>query len=129
MADDPLEIYLPVYELVKTVPSGKVVTYGQVASLLTEVSLTARQVGTALRYAPPDVPWQRVVGAGGTLPVAKLGPEYAQKQKDLLQQEGVGFLGEHERRVNLAGFGWHFEGEPQKAEAGNLFERRDEEEA
>ena len=39
---DPAEA---VYAFVRTVPRGKVVTYGQVADMVEGVSLTARQVG------------------------------------------------------------------------------------
>jgi methylated-DNA-protein-cysteine methyltransferase related protein len=91
--DEMLALYEPVYAFVRTVPPGKVVTYGQVADCLTAVRLTARQVGTAMRYAPPDVPWQRVVGAGGRLPIAKLSPEAKVRQRDLLLAEGVRFYG------------------------------------
>ena len=88
---DDTEIYAPVYALVRSVPAGCVVTYGQVAGLLTTVSVTARQVGTAMRYAPKEVPWQRVVGAGGKLPIAKLSPELQARQRRLLEGEGVTF--------------------------------------
>jgi methylated-DNA-protein-cysteine methyltransferase-like protein len=109
--DDPgaetLAIYEPVYAFVRTVPVGKVVTYGQVADCLTGVSLTARQVGTAMRYAPPDVPWQRVVGAGGRLPIAKLSPQAKVRQRDLLAAEGVHFSNREEDRVDMARSQWN----------------------
>ena len=106
---EPLDIYAPVYAFVKTVPLGSVVTYGQVAALITGVSLTARQVGTAMKYAPPDVPWQRVVGAGGTMPIIKLSPEQFLKQKQLLTEEGVEFVGENGVRVDLKTHQWNLE--------------------
>ena len=43
--------YEQVYELVRQVPPGKVVTYGQVAALLGSPR-SARAVGYALRYLP-----------------------------------------------------------------------------
>src|SRR5579883_1525324 len=103
MADEPLDldIYAPVYAFVRTVPAGKVVTYGQVAGSVEGVSLTARQVGTAMRYAPKDVPWQRVVGAGGNLVTSKISPEVSARQKRLLEQEGVRFLPDHPLRVDM----------------------------
>ena len=110
------EIYAPVYEMVRTVPAGKVVTYGQVAELLTEVAVTARQVGTAMRYAPPDVPWQRVVGAGGKLPIAKVAPELQDKQRRLLQGEGVAFK-TTSNTVDMARHQWRCE----EMETGDLF--------
>lgn len=113
---DETEIYGPVYALVRAVPAGKVVTYGQVAGLLTAVSVTARQVGTAMRYAPPDVPWQRVVGAGGKLPIAKLGPELQEKQRRLLEGEGVAFKSTSDT-VEMARHQWRYE----EMETGDLF--------
>jgi len=34
------------------------------ATTATFAAIVACQVGTAMAYAPPDVPWQRVIGAG-----------------------------------------------------------------
>jgi len=100
------DVYEPAYAWVRLVPAGKVVTYGQVAGSVTEVSLTARQVGTAMRYAPDDVPWQRVVGAGGTLPIHKLAAEMAARQRRLLEQEGVVFLPERADRIDMNRCQW-----------------------
>lgn len=123
---EPLDIYAPVYAFVKTVPPGSVVTYGQVAALITEVSLTARQVGTAMKYAPPDVPWQRVVGAGGTMPVVKLSPEQFIRQKQLLTEEGVGFVGENGARVDMKTFQWQLEEQSGlEGDRGNELEEED----
>ena len=53
-----------VYALVRRVPAGHVVTYGQVATLLGRPR-AARAVGGAMRRCPDDVPWHRVVNAQG----------------------------------------------------------------
>jgi methylated-DNA-protein-cysteine methyltransferase-like protein len=53
-----------VYGLVRRVPAGHVVTYGQVAALLGRPR-SARAVGGAMRRCPDDVPWHRVVNAQG----------------------------------------------------------------
>ncbi len=98
------DLYAPVYAFVRTVPEGKVVTYGQVADHVTEVALTARQVGAAMAVAPQDVPWQRVVGAGGTLPISKRGPEMPIRQRRLLENEGATFL--PSGRVDMARCQW-----------------------
>ena len=81
-----------VYAVVRTVPPGKVVTYGQVAALVEGVSLTPREVGGIMNTTPPDVPWQRVVGSGGHLPIGKRGAHLKARQRLLLEQEGVTFL-------------------------------------
>jgi len=100
------DIYESVYAFVRTVPPGRVVTYGQVAGMLEDVSLTARQVGAAMRSAPKGVPWQRVVGAGGLLPIAKVSPELKSRQRELLEKEGVVFLSGANERVDMRRFQW-----------------------
>ena len=61
-----------VYALVREVPRGKVVTYGQVAAILGHPR-AARAVGTALSNLPRPlarlVPWQRVINAGGRISI------------------------------------------------------------
>jgi methylated-DNA-protein-cysteine methyltransferase-like protein len=89
---DPAEA---VYAFVRTVPRGRVVTYGQVADMVEGVALTARQVGGIMSAAPPDVPWQRVVGAGGNLPIGKRNPSLKSEQQLRLESEGVPFLKNH----------------------------------
>ena len=56
-----------VYAVVRRVPRGRVTTYGDVATLLGSPRV-ARHVGwalAALRDAPTDVPWHRVVNGRG----------------------------------------------------------------
>jgi methylated-DNA-protein-cysteine methyltransferase-like protein len=77
-----------VYDYVRTVPRGRVVSYGDVGAA---VGVTARTVGWAMSLAPEDVPWQRVVGADGYLRIAKRSPELRQLQRTLLEAEGVAF--------------------------------------
>ena len=113
------DIYESVYAFVRIVPPGKVVTYGQVAGMLEDVRLTARQVGAAMRSAPKDVPWQRVVGAGGLLPIAKVSPELKSRQRALLEQESVVFLAGANERVDMRRFQWM----PPLEEQSRLFDR------
>lgn len=103
---DGLAIYAPVYNVVRSIPAGKVMTYGQVADSVQGISLTARQVGTAMRYAPDNVPWQRVVGAGGTLPIAKMNPELQKRQRRLLEAEGVPFTTGQTSRIDMLRAQW-----------------------
>lgn len=107
-----------VYAFVRAVPPGKVVTYGQVAGTLEDVSLTARQVGSAMRTVPAEVPWQRVVGAGGLLPIAKRSLELKSRQRELLEQEGVVFLTGANERVDMRKCQWM----PPLEEQSSLFE-------
>lgn len=69
---DPQAFYEQVWRLVRQVPRGKVVTYGQIAQMLpapaemdlqTYKALSSRWVGSAMAACPADVPWQRVINA------------------------------------------------------------------
>src|SRR5262249_11224773 len=94
-----------VYRLVRRVPRGKVVTYGQVAAILGQPR-GARAVGTALAALRPPlialVPWQRVINAAGRC--SHRDGLAASVQRDLLRREGVRF----DRRgvVDLRRFRW-----------------------
>jgi len=114
------DLFEIVYTFVRKVPPGKVVTYGQVAGSITDVALTARQVGHAMRFAPNDVPWQRVVGAGGHLPIARRSPQMKLLQRRLLEQEGVTFLPNAEDQVDMSRFQWL--PNPASTAQGSLFE-------
>lgn len=86
-----------VFQIVRAVPPGLVATYGQIASLA-GFPRRARHVGQALAGCPSDVPWQRIVGAGGSI---RLSPPH--RQIELLQLEGISITGQ---RVNLKRFQW-----------------------
>lgn len=75
---------------VRLIPPGQVMSYGQVGD---EVGCTARQAGWAMNQAwdGANVPWQRVVGSDGHLRTAKRSPLLAQRQRVLLEAEGVTF--------------------------------------
>src|SRR5262245_66400660 len=82
------------YAVVRTIPRGKVLTYGQIATLLGSPYM-ARQVGWAMHGCPKGLPWQRVVGAGGKILVNSLSiGEGALLQRRLLELEGVRFAGQ-----------------------------------
>ena len=80
-----------VYEFVKSIPRGKVATYGQIALYLGNRNF-ARSVGNILHNNPdPEhIPCHRVVNAQG-----KLAQSYAfggiEAQRRLLESEGVVF--------------------------------------
>ena len=75
--------------MVCAIPRGQVSTYGAVARAA-GLPGRARQTGRALRVAPEElnVPWHRVVGAGGRIvfpPASKSASEQARR----LRAEGV----------------------------------------
>jgi methylated-DNA-protein-cysteine methyltransferase-like protein len=76
-----------VYALVKKIPRGRVMTYGQVAKVL-RLSGGARTAGRAMAACPSGegVPWHRVVGAGGRLLIRE---PHASLQWKLLETEGL----------------------------------------
>lgn len=82
-----------VYEYLKTVPKGKVVTYGMIAAAIGRPR-AARQVGNALHRNPFPVvvPCHRVVNREG-----RLAPAFAfggiDMQAELLRSEGVEVVG------------------------------------
>ncbi len=81
--------------IIRSVPKGKVSTYGKVA-VAAGYPLYHRAVARLLRKAElHSVPWQRIVGAGGEI---KLRGEAAAEQRLRLTMEGVKFRG---RRVNM----------------------------
>ncbi|MCS6950484.1 MAG: MGMT family protein [bacterium] len=92
-----------VYHLVRQVPTGKVVSYGQVGEWMVP-PLPALLVGKIMYHAPEEVPWWRVVGKAGDLLIAKRDPRLAALQRQLLQQEGVRFR--EDGRVDMASCRW-----------------------
>ncbi|MCI0421042.1 MAG: MGMT family protein [Acidobacteria bacterium] len=88
------QFFKQVYAVVRTIPRGKVLTYGQIATLL-GFPYMARQVGWAMHGSPKGLPWQRVVGAGGKILINSLSlDEGPLLQRKLLELEGVRFLGQ-----------------------------------
>jgi len=71
-----------VLDLVDAIPRGRVLTYGDVAELA-ELS-TPRLVGAVLRRRGFEVPWHRVVLAGG-----RVAPHLASEQLARLRAEAV----------------------------------------
>ena len=101
--------YAQAWELVRQIPQGKVATYGQIALMLpppqgvefeTYRAFGPRWVGGAMANCPEDVPWQRVINSKGEISQRP----GAQKQKELLLEEGVVF--NKKGRVDLKKYGW-----------------------
>lgn len=83
---DRNEFQAEIYDVVREIPAGKVVTYGLLARLV-HAPQSARRAGRALRDAPADagLPCHRVVNAQGRLAPCWPG------QRRLLEAEGVPF--------------------------------------
>ncbi|NIS83125.1 MAG: cysteine methyltransferase [Anaerolineales bacterium] len=100
-----------VYEIVRAIPSGRVMTYGGIAALIPPprgidytayARVRARWAGYALATCPDDVPWHRVINAQGRVSSRPgFGP---QLQRKLLEDEGVVF--DDKDRIDLRKFSW-----------------------
>ena len=55
-----------VYDIVATIPEGRVMTYGDIAALAGQAH-AARIVGGLAHFGPTELPWQRVVNRFGGL--------------------------------------------------------------
>src|SRR5258707_8626851 len=77
----------PVYQLVKKIPRGRVLSYGALARAL-RLRGGARSAGRAMAATPAGkgIPWHRVVGERGKILIRE---PYASLQKKLLESEGV----------------------------------------
>lgn len=82
-----------ILKTIRSVPRGRVSSYGAIAKASGHPG-AARQVVAALRGGF-DLPWHRIVGAGGAI---KLRGDYAIEQRLRLEAEGVTFRG---KRVNM----------------------------
>ena len=85
------------------VPSGRVVTYGQLAALA-GIPRAARLVGATLKKLPADtsLPWHRVINASGQISFPVDSDGY-RRQRARLLDEGIEF---HGNRISLARYRW-----------------------
>ncbi len=81
------------YELVKSIPAGKVCSYSDLGKALPSYA-SGLVIGRWMANCPPGLPWWRVVAKDGSLPIAKRNPTFALEQRERLIQEGVAFDGD-----------------------------------
>ncbi len=96
-------VFERIYQVVKTIPKGKVMTYGKVA-LLAGNPRWARVVGYALHINPKpgEIPCHRVVNRKGEC-AAAFAFGGGERQRQLLESEGVTF--EPDGRIDLTKYG------------------------
>lgn len=99
-----------VFEIVRRIPEGRVMTYGQLAEIL-GAGYTARTVGFVMHSADQTVPWQRVINAQGACSTGRVivPPDLQQR---MLVSEGIVF--NEKGRCDLAQCRWT----PPEYEAG-----------
>src|SRR3954462_8985167 len=92
-----------VFEIVRRIPAGRVMTYGQIADILGE-GYTPRTGGFVMHSADEETtPWQRVINSQGACSTGRviLPPD---KQQRMLEAEGIEFDGH--RRCDLGRYRW-----------------------
>lgn len=86
------QLYRRIYAIVRRIPAGRVVTYGQLAELA-GIPGGSRVAGAAMKTSQPAdrLPWQRVIGKAGKLRgrIAIHDPVGAAVQRALLEDDGV----------------------------------------
>src|SRR5689334_17426838 len=94
---------LKVWATAKSIPRGRVTTYGQLATAA-GFPRAARLAGFALKNTPPKMklPWHRVLNAQGKISFPPRSTAW-REQKKRLESEGVAFIS---GRVDLALYGW-----------------------
>lgn len=85
----PKNFYEAVYRVVVLIPRGRVMTYGQIATIL-GAPRASRAVGYAMRACPKGIPWQRVINGKGQIS-ARTEVERPILQRMMLEREGVRF--------------------------------------
>ena len=93
-----------VWQVVLSIPAGRVASYGQVAQMA-GLGRQARWIGRALGKLPAghSVPWYRVIRSNGQI-AFPVGSGAYEKQVSLLEREGVEVVN---GRVAMSRFRWN----------------------
>jgi len=91
-----------VYKIVRRIPRGQVMTYGQIAYMLGE-GYTPRTVGFVMHGADDQTPWHRVINSQGRCSTRGIVLP-SDKQQRMLEHEGVEF--DKGGRCDLETFLW-----------------------
>jgi methylated-DNA-protein-cysteine methyltransferase-like protein len=96
-------LYARIYAMVRSIPRGRVATYGQIAAMVG--CRSARSVGFAMAAVPKgtDVPWHRVINHEGRVSDRRSG-DGSLRQRRLLEAEHVSF--DRQGRVDFNIYGW-----------------------
>ena len=95
--------YERVIEIIKSIPEGKVATYGEIADYA-DNPRAARQVAYILNssWRKHNLPWHRVINSKGSISLPK--DRGYELQKKLLKREGIIF--DKGDRIDLKRFQW-----------------------
>ena len=78
-----------VFEIVRCIPLGRVMTYGQIAEILGD-GYTPRTVGFVMHASDDRTPWHRVINAQGACSTGRVVLP-TDKQQRMLEREGIKF--------------------------------------
>lgn len=97
--DPQLEFRQAVYQIIASIPKGKVTSYGQVAKMAGYPS-HSRHVGKLLSKLPRDskLPWYRVLNSQRKI---SLPPGAYERQEQKLLNEGIEFVGARVAKSHL----------------------------
>ena len=101
-----------VYRIVRRIPKGRVMTYGQIAYKLGE-GYTPRTVGFVMHGSDDQTPWHRVINSQGRCSTGGIVLP-SDKQQRMLEREGVKF--DDSGRCDLEKFLWRPRRQPVKKE-------------
>lgn len=114
MAKPLSEFTKQVIRLIKSVPKGKVATYGQIGKLAGRAKGSRAVCQVLAKHGTSHkLPWFRIINSQGRI-AFKTGTKHFNTQKGLLQKEGVAFIGAG--RVDLSKFQWKKKGERKLTE-------------
>ncbi|BCM90669.1 DNA base-flipping protein [Abditibacteriota bacterium] len=105
-----------VLRLCNAIPQGRVSSYGAIGAQC-DPPISGYICGRVMGQIMDGVPWWRIVGKDGRLPISKRGPSHSNEQRERLENEGVKFddEGRIERRFFID------EPQPEVEEQGSLF--------
>lgn len=108
-----------VFQIVRRIPRGRVMTYGQIAAILGE-GYTPRTVGFVMHGSPDKVPWHRVINARGSCSTMRIALP-SNKQQLMLERENIKF--DVNGRCDLTRFLWSPDEKPEPDSGTTLFKR------
>jgi len=111
-----------VYRIVRKIPSGRVMTYGQLAEILGD-GYTPRTIGFVMHGSDDKTPWHRVLNAQGACSTGRIVIPH-DKQQRMLEHEGIKF--NDRARCELKEYLWIPSEKPthMKREAGKKTSKR-----
>jgi methylated-DNA-protein-cysteine methyltransferase-like protein len=92
-----------VFEQARSIPAGHVISYGALGALC-DPPISGYVCGRIMGRVAPDVPWWRIVGKNGRLPIRKRNPNLGVEQRERLEAEGIVF--DEDGGIPMARYEW-----------------------